>query len=82
MLQFMINLVKIPRGFIMNNRSYLFQDFYQVGVENPQLVAYQILSDNQAYSGTDNGIILMDTSMTIDGESFDSIQAFINQLYS
>ena len=66
----------------MNNRSYLFQDFLEVAVENPQLVPYQIISPDQAYSGTDNGIILMDDTMTIDGESFDSIQTFINKLYS
>jgi hypothetical protein len=78
----MNNLIKIPRGFIMNGRSYLFQDFLEVAVENPQLVPYQIISPDQAYSGTDNGIILMDDTMTIDGESFDSIQSFINQLYS
>jgi hypothetical protein len=78
----MINIIKIPRGFIMNGSSYLFQDFLEVAVENPQLVAYQIISPDQAYSGTDNGIILMDDTMTIDGESFNNIQSFINQLYS
>lgn len=66
----------------MNGRSYLFENFLEVGVENPQLVAYQILSDDQAYSGTNDGVILLDDSMTIDGESFNNIQLFINQLYS
>lgn len=78
----MNKIYKIPRGFIMENRSYLFEDFQQIGTEDPQLVPYQIISTYQAYVGTDRGIIVMDTTMSIDNESFDTIQLFINQLYS
>ena len=81
MRPYMNNLIKINNGFVMNNKSYIFEQFQSIGVEDPDLVSYQIISSSQVFVGTDRGIILLDLSFTIDGVAYDDIYDFITQLY-
>jgi uncharacterized protein YacL len=43
---------------------------------------YSVINEKQAHVPTDKGVIFLDTSVTIDGQSFDSIQEFLNSLYN
>ena len=66
----MLNILKIENGFEMNLESYIFDgDAVKINA-------------TQAHVPTDKGIIFLDTSVTIDGQSFDSIQEFLNSLYN
>lgn len=66
----MLNIIKTENGFEMNSESYIFDG---LAVE---------INDSQAHIPTDKGVIFFDTSVTIDGQSFDSIQEFLNLLYN
>lgn len=81
MRPYMNNLIKINNGFVMNNNSYIFQQFDSINTEEPDLVSYQILSSSQSYVGTDRGIILLDLSFTIDRVAYNDINDFITQLF-
>lgn len=74
-----MNITKIINGFIKDERNYFFQDFIN---DEEQLVPYQILSDSQVHIGTNDGIMLLDLSVTIDEQSFTNINDFVNFLYS
>lgn len=74
-----MNITKIINGFIKDERNYFFQDFIN---DEEQLVPYQILSDSQVHIGTNDGIMLLDLSVTIDEQSFTDINDFVNFLYS
>jgi hypothetical protein len=65
----MINLITIQNGFIMNESEFHFEG------------EAEILSETQAHVPTDRGIIFMDTTMTIDNESFNNINDFLIKLY-
>ena len=65
----MTNLITIQNGFIMNESEYHFEG------------EAEILSETQAHVPTDRGIIFMDTTMTIDNESFNNINDFLTKLY-
>jgi hypothetical protein len=41
----------------------------------------EILNDEQAHVPTDRGVIMVDTTMTIDNESFNTINDFLMKLY-
>lgn len=41
----------------------------------------EILNETQAHVPTDRGVILCDTTMTIDNESFTNINDFLTKLY-
>ena len=41
----------------------------------------EVLDATQAHVPTDRGVILCDTTMTIDGESFNNINEFLTKLY-
>lgn len=41
----------------------------------------EILDETQAHVSTDRGVILCDTTMTIDNESFNNINDFLTKLY-
>lgn len=41
----------------------------------------EVLDTTQAHVPTDRGVILCDTTMTIDGESFNNINDFLTTLY-
>jgi hypothetical protein len=65
----MCNLTTIPNGFIMNESEYLFEG------------EFEILNDEQAHVPSDRGVIMVDTTMTIDNESFNNINDFLMKLY-
>ena len=66
----MLNILKIENGFEMNSESYIFDGD---AVE---------INDSQAHIPTDKGVIFFDTSVTIDEQSFNTIQDWINYLIS
>lgn len=61
----MLNLIKISNGFIMNNSDYLFDG------------EIEIISDTQCHTPTNEGVILLDTSCTIDGIEYADINLFV-----
>lgn len=65
----MININTIENGFIMNEIEFTFE-----GQD-------EILDKTQAHVSTDRGVILMDTTMSINGESFDNINDFLISLH-
>ena len=65
----MFNLTTISNGFIMNELEYLFDG------------EAEILNETQAHVPTDRGVIFIDTTMTIDNESFNNINDFLTKLY-
>lgn len=65
----MINLTTIQNGFIMHEFEFHFDGDAEV------------LDTTQAHVPTDRGVIFMDTTMTIDGESFNNINDFLIKLY-
>lgn len=65
----MFNLTTIPNGFEMNELEYHFDG------------DAEILNETQAHVSTDRGVILCDTTMTIDNESFNKINDFLTKLY-
>ena len=65
----MINITTIQNGFIMNESEFHFEG------------EVEILSETQAHVPTDRGVIFMDTTMTIDNESFNNINDFLIKLY-
>jgi hypothetical protein len=68
-----MNLTKIENGFRIDGRDvdYIFKNS-----------TYEILSDTQCHIETNLGTIFFDTDVTIEGESFNSLQDWINKLYS
>lgn len=69
----MYNIEKIEGGFELEGRVY---EFVEIDGLN-----YQIISSEQAHIRTNNGIILLDLSCTINDVVFDNINDFINTLY-
>ena len=65
----MFNLTTISNGFTMNELEYHFDG------------ESEILNETQAHVPTDRGVILCDTTMTIDNESFNNINDFLINLY-
>ena len=65
----MINLTTIQNGFVMNETEFHFDGDAEV------------LDATQAHVPTDRGVILCDTTMTIDDESFNNINDFLTTLY-
>jgi hypothetical protein len=66
----MINLTTIKGGFVMNELEYLFEG------------EAEILTETQAHVPTDKGLILCDTSMSINEETYDNINDFLTALYA
>ena len=65
----MFNITKTDNGFEFNSLSYIFDgDYFKI-------------NDSQVHIPTDNGTILLDLSVTIDGVSFENIDDLINNLY-
>ena len=61
----MLNIITIENGFEFNNLIYLFE-----GKD-------EILNDYQCHIGTDQGIILLDLSCTINGVEYTDINLFV-----
>lgn len=72
-----MNITKTTNGFILNNNVYEFQNFDIIDQPN---IPYEIICDTQLHIGTNNGIILLDTSMMIDDQLFTDIQSFVDYL--
>lgn len=66
----MINLTTIKGGFVMRELEYLFEG------------EAEILSETQAHVPTDKGVILCDTSMSINEQTYENINDFLNALYA
>jgi hypothetical protein len=65
----MLNIKTIKNGFQLNNLIYLFDE------------KAEIISESQCHIPTNNGIILLDLSCTINNKLYDNIDNFINELY-
>lgn len=63
-----MNIQKVQNGYMFEGDTYIL-------VQSPQ-----IISETQADFFTNMGIVLLDTSVTIDGKSFDTIEDFIDAL--
>lgn len=74
-----MNITKITNGFIKDERDYFFQDFIN---DEEQLAPFQILSDSQVHVGTNDGIMFLDLSVSINNTLFNDINEFVNFLYS
>jgi hypothetical protein len=70
----MLNITKIEGGFIMNNSNYLFENFNEM--------PYEIISSTQVHIGTNEGVILLDLSVTINEQSFTDINVFVDFLFN
>ena len=66
----MINLTTIKGGFVMRELEYLFEG------------EFEILDETQAHVPTDKGVILCDTSMSINEQTYENINDFLNALYA
>jgi hypothetical protein len=67
-LQNMLNLITIQNGFTFNDSIYLFEG------------EIEVISDSQCHVPTNDGIILLDISCTINDEYFTDINLFIKRL--
>jgi|LakMenE01Jun11ns_1017448.scaffolds.fasta_scaffold9271607_1 hypothetical protein len=67
-LIYMYNITTIENGFIFNSLEYTFEE------EN------EIISDCQILIGTNQGVILLDLSCTINDVQFTDINLFIQSL--
>lgn len=65
----MINLTTIQNGFVINGLEYHFDG----EAEN--------LSETQAHVPTNKGILLIDTTIKVDGNSFSTIDQLLQELY-
>jgi hypothetical protein len=73
------NMTKIENGIEFNGIEYLFQK-YIIDDEGTE-VEYEILNELQCHIGTDKGVLLFDTSITIDNTLFQTSQEFIDYIY-
>lgn len=64
----MLNLITIQNGFTFNDSIYLFEG------------EIEVISDSQCHVPTNDGIILLDISCTINDEYFTDINLFIKRL--
>lgn len=65
----MLNIKTIQNGFQLNNLIYLFDG------------KAEVISESQCHIPTNNGIILLDLSCTINNKLYNNIDNFINELY-
>ena len=65
----MLNLTTISNGFIMRELEYLFEG------------EAEILNETQAHVPTDKGVILCDTTMSVNENTYENINDFLTALY-
>ncbi len=65
----MFNLTTINGGFVMNELEYIFEG------------EAEVLDETQAHVPTDKGIILCDTSMSVNENTYTNINDFLTELY-
>jgi len=68
-----MNITKIENGFKIDDQDfdYLFKD-----------LEHEILSEEQCHIITNMGTIFFDTSVTIENQSFQTIENWITKLYN
>jgi hypothetical protein len=72
-----MNIKTLKNGFNLNSIDYTFESF-----EIDSIVkTYEIISDNQMLSGTNEGLIFLDLSLSINDKKYENIDLFINALY-
>lgn len=71
-----MNIKTIKNGFNLNSVDYTFQDQETVN----GLVKYEIVSDSQMLAGTNDGLIFLDLSCSINDKFFESINDFVKAL--
>jgi hypothetical protein len=73
----MNNIEKKIGGFFFHSLEYTFKDMNtEAGI-----VSNEIVSDSQVLVGTTDGVIMLDLSCTIEGETYTDINLFIQNLY-
>jgi hypothetical protein len=65
----MINLTTTSKGFIMNG-----YEFYLQGEK-------EIINNEQAHVPTNQGILLIDTTIKVDNKEFQTIEQLLQELY-
>jgi hypothetical protein len=68
-----MNIKTKKNGFNLNDLDYVFQDFQT----EQGLVSSEIVSDSQLIIGTNDGLIFLDLSCTINGKTFKDINEFL-----
>ena len=63
-----MNITTIQNGFNFNNTDYLFEG------------EIEVISESQCHVTTNNGIILLDLSCTIDSVQYTDISLFVKNL--
>lgn len=71
-----MNIKTIKNGFNLNSVDYTFQEQETVN----GLVKYEVVSDSQMLAGTNEGLIFLDLSCSINDKFFESINDFIKAL--
>lgn len=66
----------LKNGFNLNSVDYTFQEQETIN----GLVKYEVVSDSQMLAGTNEGLIFLDLSLSIDNKFFDNINDFIKAL--
>lgn len=72
-----MKITTTKNGFNLNSINYTFESFEIDGVST----AYEILSDSQMLSGTNDGLIFLDLSLSINDKKFTDINLFVKELY-
>jgi len=67
----------LKNGFNLNSIDYTFESFEIDGI----VKHYEIVSDSQMLSGTNEGLIFLDLSLSINDKKYENIDLFINALY-
>jgi hypothetical protein len=68
-----MNITTIKNGFNFNEIDYTFQD----QETDTGFVSSEIISDSQLLIGTNDGLIFLDLSCTINGKTFKDINEFL-----
>jgi hypothetical protein len=72
-----MNIKTLKNGFNLNSIDYNFESFEIDGIVKP----CEIVSDSQMLSGTNEGLIFLDLSLSINDKKYENIDLFINALY-
>jgi hypothetical protein len=65
----MNNIIKIQNGFKLSNTDYLFEGNFET------------INETQSHVPTNKGILLIDTTMTVDGKNYSTIEQLLQELY-
>ena len=71
-----MNIKTIKNGFNLNSVDYTFQEQETIN----GLVKYEVVSDSQMLAGTNEGLIFLDLTCSINDKFFESINDFIKAL--